>query len=109
MAKIPSEMSGIDLMKCTAVMVACIKRNAVRLGRYGLDEPDFSDQLYADIMQVNSINRDRERLKDELKSKTNELNQLMQRIELSYSLAIKTVKMAEPKKNWVAYGISDTK
>ena len=59
--------------------------------------------------QVDVLNKEQERLKSELKSKTEELNLLKDKLNESYALAKKTVKLAEPQLNWVAYGITDKK
>jgi len=61
----------------------------------------------------NTINgvlyKEQERLKSELKSKTAELDLLTAKLQRNYALGKKTVKMAEPQVNWVAYGITDKK
>ena len=59
--------------------------------------------------QVDVLNKEQERLKSELKSKTEELNLFKDKLNESYSLAKKTVKLAEPQPNWVVYGITDKK
>ncbi|MGB4414113.1 MAG: hypothetical protein WBI53_04410 [Paludibacter sp.] len=53
--------------------------------------------------------KEQERLKSELKSKTAELDLLTAKLQRNYALGKKTVKMAEPQVNWVAYGITDKK
>ncbi|HET7732996.1 MAG TPA: hypothetical protein VFK73_04080, partial [Paludibacter sp.] len=62
-----------------------------------------------DIKQADTLNKEQERLKSELKTKTEELNSLRDKITENYALAKKTVKLAEPQPNWVAYGIADKK
>jgi hypothetical protein len=104
-----SSMSLSDLLTNSTLMSDNIKLNSEKIGRYGLDLPAFTDQMDADASQVDVLNKEQERLKSELKSKTEELNLLKDKLTESYALAKKTVKLAEPQLNWVAYGITDKK
>ena len=55
--------------------------------------------MNADINRVDALDEEQERLKSELKSKTEEFNALKDKLAESYALAKKTVKMAEPQSN----------
>ena len=107
MATKSTSMSLSDLLRNTTIISDNIKLNAVKVGRYGLDLPAFTDELDADVSQADILDKEQEKLKGELKSKTEELNVLKDKLTENYALAKKTVKMAEPQVNWVAYGISD--
>lgn len=109
MATKSTSMSLSDLLRNTTIISDNIKLNAVKVGRYGLDLPAFTDELDADVSQADILDKEQEKLKGELKSKTDELKVLKDKLTESYALAKKTVKMAEPQVNWVAYGISDKK
>jgi hypothetical protein len=109
MAAKTSSMSFSDLLNNSTLMSNNIKLNSEKIGRYGLGLPMFTDQMDADIQQAKALNQEQERIKAELKSKTDELNSLKVRLNESYALAKKTVKLAEPQLNWVAYGITDKK
>src|SRR5665647_2415027 len=100
-----SNMSLSDLLRSGTVMSDNIKLNSEKIGRYGMDLPSFTSEMDADITKADLLNKEQERLKSETKSKTEELNVIKKKLEESYSLAKKTVKMAEPQTNWVAYGI----
>jgi hypothetical protein len=104
-----TSMSFSDLLSKSTVMSDNIKLNATKVGRYGLDLPAFTDEMDADINSVTTLDKEQERLKGELKLKTEELDLVKDRLEQNYGLAKKTVKMAEPQTNWVAYGIDDKK
>lgn len=104
-----SSMSLSDLLTSCTLMSDNIKLNAGNISRYGLDLPLFTDQMDADARQVDALNKEQERLKSELKSKTEELNLLKDKLNEKYALAKRTVKLAEPQPNWVAYGITDKK
>ena len=102
-------MSFSDLVLKSQVMSDNIKLNPEKIGRYGLDLPEFTTEMDADILQLNNLNQEQERLKSLLKAKTEELNAVSSKLIQNYSLCKKTVKMAEPQANWVAYGITDKK
>jgi phage-related minor tail protein len=90
------------------IMSTNIKLNAEKLSRY-LDLPAFTTEMDADLQQVDALNKEQERLKSELKTKTDALYTVLSKIEKNYAFAKKTVKMTEPQTNWVAYGIADKK
>jgi hypothetical protein len=100
-------MSFSDLLSKSTVMSDNIKLNATKVGKYGLDLPEFTTEMDADISKADTLNKEQERLKSELKVKTEELNLIKDKLEGNYALAKKTVKLAEPQANWVAYGIDD--
>ena len=104
-----SSMSFSDLLTNSTLISDNIKLNAGKISRYGLDIPMFTDGMDADVNQLSMLNKEQERLKGELKSKTDELNSLQDELSEKYALARKTVKLAEPQTNWVAYGITDKK
>lgn len=107
MATKTTSMSFSDLLKKSTIICSNIKLNSEKIARYGLDLPAFTNEMNADINRVDALDEEQERLKSELKSKTEELNALKDKLAESYALAKKTVKMAEPQTNWVAYGIED--
>ena len=86
-----------------------IKLNEEKIGRYGIDVPQFTGQMDGDKTLAEQLDQEQERLKSALKSKTAELEAVSIRMEQNYALAKKTVKLAEPQPNWVAYGITDKK
>lgn len=104
-----TSMSLPDLLTNSSVMSTNIKLNEEKIGRYGIDVPVFTNQMNADTAQADQLNKEQERLKSQMKSKTEELNAIQLRLEQNYALAKKTVKLAEPQANWVAYGITDKK
>jgi len=109
MAAKSTSLSFGDLLRLSTIISDNIKLNAAKIGRYGLELPAFTDEIDADIAQADALNKEQERLKSELKSKTEELNVLKAKLTDNYARAKKTVKMAEPQVNWVAYGIDDKK
>ena len=94
MAKNSLSMSFSELVLKSQIMSDNIKLNAEKVGRYGLDLPAFTTEMDADILQMNTLNQEQERLKSLLKTKTEELNVVSTKLNQSYSLFKKTVKMA---------------
>lgn len=104
-----TKMPFSELLTSSSILSDNIKLNAQKVGRYGLELPAFTDEMDADVELANTLNMQQERLKSELKAKTQELDEVQQRLRSNYATGKKTVKLAEPQTNWVAYGISDKK
>jgi len=104
-----TNMSLSDVLTSASVLSSNIKLNEEKIGRFGIELPKFTNELDANITLANQLNQEQERLKSQLKTKTEELNAIQLKIEQDYSLAKKTIKLAEPQPNWVGYGITDKK
>ena len=104
-----STMSFSDLMSKSSVMSTNIKLNAEKIGRFGIDVIPFTNQMDNDKTLAEQLDQEQERLKSELKIKTAQVEEVSLRMEQNLALARKTVKLAEPQLNWVAYGIADKK
>ena len=109
MATESTKMSLSELLSSCTVLSANINLNAEKIGRYGLELPAYTNEMDADLQNADRLNKEQERLKSELKSKTAELDVLTTKLRQSYALGKKTVKLAEPQTNWVAYGMTDKK
>jgi len=109
MATESTRMSLSDLLASCTVLSANIKLNAEKIGRFGLELPAYTNEMDTDVQDADRLNKEQERLKSELKSKTAELELLKAKLQQNYALGKKTVKLAEPQVNWVAYGIADKK
>lgn len=109
MATRPTNLSFSELKANATILSSNIKLNAEKISRYGIELPSFTNKMDADLQQMDILNNEQERLKSELKSKTEALNILSLELEKNYALGKKVVKLAEPQTNWVAYGITDKK
>lgn len=107
MATESTSMTLSELLRSTTILSDNIKLNAEKIGRYGLDLPAFTSEMDADLVLADTLNKEQERLKSELKAKTEALNVVKSKLEKSFATAKKSVKLAEPQTNWVAYGITD--
>lgn len=107
MTKQTSSMSLSLLISKSSIMADNINLNAATISKYGLDLPSFTTEMQNDINKLTNIDKEQERLKSELKAKTEELNTLQAKLKSDYAKAKKVVKLAEPQVNWTAYGIED--
>ncbi len=98
-----------ELKTNATIMSSNMKLNVEKISRYGIELPAFTNEMDADLLQADVLNNEQERLKSELKAKTETLNELLLKLEKNYALGKKVVKLAEPQANWVAYGITDKK
>ena len=104
-----TSLSFSELKTKATVLSTNMKLNVEKISRYGIELPAFTNEMDADLLQADVLNNEQERLKSELKAKTEELNALMLKLEKNYALGKKVVKLAEPQTSWVAYGITDKK
>ena len=104
-----TSLSFSELKTKATVLSSNMKLYVEKISRYGIELPAFTNEMDADLLQADVLNNEQERLKSELKAKTEELNALMLKLEKNYALGKKVVKLAEPQANWVAYGITDKK
>ena len=104
-----TSLSFSELKTKATVLSSNMKLNVEKISRYGIELPAFTNEMDADLLQADVLNNEQERLKSELKAKTEELNALMLKLEKNYARGKKVVKLAEPQANWVAYGITDKK
>ena len=104
-----TSLSFSELKTKATVLSSNMKLNVEKISRYGIELPAFTNEMAADLLLADVLNNEQERLKSELKAKTEELNALMLKLEKNYALGKKVVKLAEPQANWVAYGITDKK
>lgn len=90
------------------LMLSGLKNNAGKLSRRGIDET-FISQYETDHKTVIALNNEQERLKAELKLKTNELDALLTKVNAANSEASKLVKMDIPQEQWKEFGITASK
>ena len=103
-----TSLSFSELKTKATVLSSNMKLNVEKISHYGIELPAFTNEMDADLLQADVLN-EQERLKSELKAKTEELNALMLKLEKNHAHGKKVVKLAEPQANWVAYGITDKK
>ncbi|MDO4229394.1 MAG: hypothetical protein Q4C98_06240 [Capnocytophaga sp.] len=109
MAKSTRPKTGYDqLVSKVETMVAGLKNNAQEVQKRGADA-DFIAKLEKQREEVVALNNEQERLKSELKIKTEAVDVKLKEIEKQMSEAKKIVKLAIPQAGWKAFGIEDSK
>ena len=88
------------------VMTTGLRNNAEAVAKRGIDD-EFVTALETNRTQAITLNDEQERLKAELKVKTETLDQAIARINAALSEARKVVKLAIPQAQWKEFGIED--
>lgn len=109
MAKSTRPKTGYaELISRAEVMLSGLKNNAEEVQKRGVNN-DFVTLLAQQREEAITLNNEQERLKAELKTKTEALEQKLKAIEKQVSEAKKVVKLAIPQAGWKEFGIEDTK
>ena len=72
----------------------------------GVTSDEINDMEQA-IRELEAINAEVERLREELTPKVKQMNEKMARVKASYAEKKKTLKGYYPQERWVEYGIPD--
>lgn len=100
--------SYAELVSQAQVMAAGLKANLNEIKKRGIDE-DFVAELEKNRSEAIALNDEQERLKAELKQKTETLNSKIDAINTKMSEAKKLVKLTFPQSQWIEFGITDKK
>ncbi len=98
--------SYAELVSQAQVMAAGLKANLNEIKKRGIDE-DFVAELEKNRSEAIALNDEQERLKAELKQKTETLNGKIDAINTKMSEAKKLVKLTFPQSQWIEFGIAD--
>lgn len=88
------------------LMVAGLSQTAKSKLPGGIKE-DLGIDMEVLIKELESLDAQQEKLKAELKTKTEELERTRKKFEKIYADTKKRVKLDVPKTQWLAYGIED--
>ncbi|MDY6026019.1 hypothetical protein [Bergeyella zoohelcum] len=88
------------------VMATGLTNQATEVAKRGIDS-DFIQKLERTRTEAIDLNDEQERLKAELKTKTEELDGKMKVLTAMLSEAKKIVKIAMPQAGWREFGIED--
>lgn len=100
--------SFAEIVSQAQVMATGLKNNATDVAKRGIDA-DFIAELEKNRAEAITLNDEQERLKAELKAKTDALDKKMKEINAQLSEAKKVVKLAIKQVGWKEFGISSTK
>ena len=87
-------------------MLAGVKQNAERLARRGLDN-NFITAFENNYNSSITLDNEQEKIKAELHTKTQQLDEMMNTLDKQYSEAKKIVKLDMEKSTWAEFGIQD--
>lgn len=100
------KMSYAEIISQAQLMAAGLKTKQAEVARRGIDA-NFVAELEAARTEAIVLNDDQERLKAELKTKTDALNTKIDSILAKLSEARKVVKLSIPQTGWREFGIED--
>lgn len=106
MAKLKN--SYAEVISQAQVMSTGLKTNQKEIEKRGINEA-FVTELETIRTEAIALNDEQERLKAELKLKTEALNEKMTVINAKLSEAKKLIKITFPQSQWVEFGITDKK
>ena len=98
--------SYAEKMNQAKTMIAGLKENAERVSKRGLDA-EFLSQLEAGYTEAQTLDNEQERLKAELKSKTEALKLKIKELSKLYAEAKKIVKIEMEQSSWREFGVDD--
>ncbi len=101
-----STKSYAEQLNRTKVMLDGLRANASTIQKRGLDDV-FFDRLQKGLERSVALNTEQEKLKADLKIKTDELTNEMDVLAKLYAEAKKLVKIEFPQEQWVEFGLAD--
>ena len=95
-----------EIINKSRLMIAGLKHNAPEVARRGADS-SFVAEYENELRELERLDEEQERLKAQLKSKTEEVDAKKRQVESKLAEAKKVVKLAIPKAQWVEFGMED--
>lgn len=108
MANTKLTKSYAETISRAQVMATGLKNQAAEVAKRGIDA-EFVSILEKARTDAITLNDEQERLKAELKIKTEQLKNTMKQLSKTLSEAKKIVKIAIPQAGWREFGIEDKK
>ena len=95
-----------EIINKSRLMIAGLRHNAPEVARRGADS-SFVVEYENELRELERLDEEQERLKAQLKSKTEEVDAKKRQVESKLAEAKKVVKLATPKAQWVEFGMED--
>ena len=95
-----------EIINKSRLMIAGLKHNAPEVARRGADS-SFVAEYENELRELERLDEEQERLKAQLKGKTEEVDAKKRQVESKLAEAKKVVKLATPKAQWVEFGMED--
>ena len=102
------KVSYAELVAKAQVMVSGLKNNTQEVQKRGIDS-EFTTLLEKQCEEVIALNNEQERLKAELKAKTEEFVNKLNAINEQMREATKVTKLAIPQARWREFGIETSR
>ncbi len=101
-----SKVSFAETTTRAQLMVTALKANAEKVSKRGIDEA-FVTEMDSFCKEAVALNDEQEKLKADLKTKTDDLTAKLEELTKKYSEAKKVVKLDFPQSQWKEFGIED--
>jgi DNA-binding transcriptional MerR regulator len=98
--------SYAEKIKAANLMMAGLTAHLTELSKRGVSQADI-EKLQNVYNKANTLDREQEALKAQTKAKTEELRQVMEKIDELMRELRKIVKLDMPQQYWVEFGITD--
>lgn len=95
-----------EMTKKAELMVKGLKANAEEVAKRGLTS-EFSTNMEKSIEDMKTSNAEQEKLKADVKLKTEEFNSKKSEVNKALSEAKKVVKLTFPQAKWIEFGMED--
>ena len=106
MEKSKQKRTFAEIVNKSRLMIAGLRNNSPEVTKRGID-PSFVSQYESELQELERLDAEQERLKAELKLKTEETLAKRKQVENKLSEAKKVVKLSLPQAQWVEFGMED--
>ena len=106
MEKSKQKRTFAEIVNKSRLMIAGLRNNSPEVTKRGID-PSFVSQYESELQELERLDAEQERLKAELKLKTEETLAKRKQVENKLSEAKKVVKLSLPQAKWVEFGMED--
>jgi len=106
MEKSKQKRTFAEIVNKSRLMIAGLRNNAAEVNRRGIDA-SFITEYENELQELERLDAEQERLKAELKMKTEAALTKRKQVESKLSEAKKVVKLSLPQAQWVEFGMED--
>ena len=106
MEKSKQKRTFAEIVNKSRLMIAGLRNNVAEVNRRGIDA-SFITEYENELQELERLDAEQERLKAELKMKTEAALTKRKQVESKLSEAKKVVKLSLPQAQWVEFGMED--
>ena len=104
MEKSKQKRTFAEIVNKSRLMIAGLRNNTAEVNRRGIDASFITEY---ELQELEKLDAEQERLKAELKMKTEAALTKRKQVESKLSEAKKVVKLSLPQAQWVEFGMED--